>query len=134
MNQHAEHPRDSRSLGEITNNILTNAQEVMRDEARLAKTEIRDELKSAVRASVMLAAGVILALFAFGMILVTATVALDNVLPLWAAAGIVAVVLALVAGVLVAIGRERVSEVDPKPNETVETMRENVRWVKQQTQ
>lgn len=134
MNQRTATSRDSRSIGEITNNLLTNAQEVMRDEVRLAKTEIGNELKSAVRASAMLVAGVVLALFVFGMMLVTATAALDIILPLWAAAGIVTVVLALVAGALVALGRKRISEVDPKPNETFDSMRENVRWVKQQTQ
>lgn len=126
--------RDTRSIAEITNDLLTNAQEVLRDEVRLAKVEIAHELKSAARATAMLAAGAILALFAFGMLLFAATWALDNWLPLWAAALIVAAAVALVATVLIVVGKNRVSEINPKPEETVETMKENVQWVKQPTQ
>lgn len=126
--------RDPRSIAEITNDLLTNAQEVLRDEVRLAKVEIAHELKSAARATAMLAAGAILALFAFGMLLFAATWALDNWLPLWAAALIVAAAVALVATVLIVVGKNRVSEINPKPEETVETMKENVQWVKQPTQ
>lgn len=133
MNYQTRTTNDSRSLGEITNSILTNAQEVLRDEVRLAKTEIRDELKSALRASAMLATGVVLALFAFGMLLLTVTWALDRVLPLWAAAAMVTAVVAVISGVLILVGRQKIRQVDPKPRETMETMKENVQWVKQQT-
>lgn len=125
---------DSRSFAEITNDLLTNAQEVLRDEVRLAKTEITDELKRAARAAAMLAVGAILALFALGMLLFTITWALDNVLPLWASAGIVTLAVALIATVLIVIGKNRMSEVNPKPEQTTETMKENIQWVKQPTQ
>ena len=82
----------------------------------------------------MLAAGVVMALFAFGMLLFAITWALDSWLPQWAAALIVAAAVALIATVLIVIGKNRVSEINPKPEETVETMKENVQWVKQPTQ
>ncbi|HLT19782.1 MAG TPA: phage holin family protein [Thermomicrobiales bacterium] len=134
MAEHTAGQRDPRSIAEITNDLLSNAQEVLRDEVRLAKVEITDELKSAARATAMLAAGVVMALFAFGMLLFAITWALDSWLPQWAAALIVAAAVALIATVLIVIGKNRVSEINPKPEETVETMKENVQWVKQPTQ
>lgn len=126
--------RDSRTLGSITGDILKNAQEILRDEIRLAKAEIRDDLGAALRAGAMLAAGLVMALFAFGMLLLTATWALDTMLPLWAAAGIVTAVVAIVAATLIVVGRSRMAAVDPIPEKTVQTMKENVQWVKHQTQ
>jgi uncharacterized membrane protein YqjE len=125
--------RDSRSIGDITGDLLENAQELFRDEIRLAKVEIREDLKTAGRAAAILVTGILMALFAFGMLLFTATWALDTLLPLWAAAGIVTVVVAVLAAVLITVGRSRVSEVNPKPERTVESMKENVQWIKQQT-
>jgi uncharacterized membrane protein YqjE len=125
--------RDSRSIGDITGDLLENAQELFRDEIRLAKVEIREDLKTAGRAAAILVTGILMALFAFGMLLFTATWALDTLLPLWAAAGIVTVVVAVLAAVLITVGRARVSEVNPKPERTVESMKENVQWIKQQT-
>jgi uncharacterized membrane protein YqjE len=125
--------RDSRSIGDITGDLLENAQEIFRDEIRLAKVEIREDLKTAGRAAAILVTGILMALFAFGMLLFTATWALDTLLPLWAAAGIVTVVVAVLAAVLITVGRSRVSEVNPKPERTVESMKENVQWIKQQT-
>lgn len=133
MDQHSTGTRESRSIGDIAGNLLENAQEIFRDEIRLAKVEIREELKRVARAAAVLMVGAAMALFAFGMLLFTATWALDTVLPLWAAAGVVTVFIAIVAAILIAVGRSRISEVNPKPERTVETMKENVQWVKQQT-
>lgn len=133
MDQHSTGSSDPRSIGDIASSILENAQEIFRDEIRLAKVELREDLMRAARAAAMLVAGAVLGLFAFGMLLFTATWALDRILPLWAAAGIVATVVALCAVILITVGRSRISEVNPKPEKTVETMKENVQWLRQQT-
>lgn len=133
MDERTGQSGDMRSLGTITGDLLTNAQEVLRDEIRLVKVEIREELKTAVRAAAMLAAGVVLGLFAFGMLLFTITWALDTFLPQWLSAAIVTALVGMVAVVLIAVGKSRVSAINPKPEETVETMKENVQWVKQPT-
>src|SRR5690606_26219395 len=99
----------------------------------LAKAEIKEEISAATRASAMLAAGVVLGLYAFGMLLFTVVWALDTVLDLWLSALIVTAVMAVIAGILVAVGRSRLKQVQPKPEETIESMRENVEWIKQQT-
>lgn len=123
---------DPRSFGEVVGDLVGNAQEVVRGEIRLAKAEIKEEATSAARASAMLAAGVIFGLYAFGMLLFTIVWALDNFLELWLSALIVTAVMAVIASVLVAIGRSRLKQVQPKPDETINSMKENVEWIKQQ--
>jgi hypothetical protein len=53
-------------------------------------------------------------------------------LPLWAGFLIVGVVLGVLGGVLVYLGRQKVQEVHLVPPQTAETMRENVQWLQNQ--
>jgi hypothetical protein len=48
---------------------------------------------------------------------------------IWAAL-IVAVVWAVVAAVLATTGRKELREVDPKPDQTVESLKEDAKWLK----
>jgi hypothetical protein len=50
----------------------------------------------------------------------------------WAAL-IVAVLWAVVGGVLVAVGRSRLRQATPPLQQTVETLKEDARWAKKQT-
>jgi hypothetical protein len=56
--------------------------------------------------------------------------ALGAVMPLGWAALIVAVVWAIIGGVLYTVGRNRMKDVDPVPRQTVETLREDAQWAR----
>ena len=59
--------------------------------------------------------------------------ALDTGMPFWLAALILAIVWTAVAGVLALQGREKVQEATrPVPEQTVETVKEDVQWAKTQ--
>ena len=58
---------------------------------------------------------------------------LDHVLPIGWAAVITAVLLGLVAALLFAVGRRQFQQVNPKPEQTVETLKEDVQWAKNRT-
>ena len=60
----------------------------------------------------------------------TAMWALDKAMDLIWAALIVAVVWAVVAVVLAAKGRKELQEVNPKPDQTVESLKEDAKWLK----
>jgi hypothetical protein len=51
-------------------------------------------------------------------------------LPLWACYGIVGGVCAIGGVVLLYRGKQQMSQIDMVPQQTVETMKENVRWIK----
>jgi len=57
---------------------------------------------------------------------------LDVFVPAWAAFLIVTVVLGLVAAVLARQGRARLREVDPKPEKTMQTLKEDAQWLSEQ--
>jgi hypothetical protein len=112
------------SVGELIGEVTRDMSTLMRQELELAKAEVKQEASKAARAGGMLGA----AGFAGYMVLLFASIAawqgLAEVMPSGWAALIVAVVWGIVGGVLFAVGRKRMSEVNPKPERTVETVSE----------
>ena len=107
-------------IGEVTRDLST----LMRQELALAKAEVRQEATKATKAGGMLGA----AGFAGYMVLLFASIAawwgLAEVMAQGWAALIVAVLWAGVGAVLFVLGRQRMREVNPKPERTVETVSE----------
>jgi uncharacterized membrane protein YqjE len=124
---------ERRSLADIVQNIANNLQDIVRAELRLAKTEMMDRARRMGRAAGMLAAGVALLALA-GLLLVTMVVgALALAMPVWAAALIVAVVLGAIGGGLAVVGRIRLKETNLRPDQTIDNVKGDVEWLKQQT-
>src|SRR5690606_29366641 len=118
---------------DIVQNIANNLQDIVRAELRLAKTEMMDRARRMGRAAGMLAAGVALLALA-GLLLVTMVVgALALAMPVWAAALIVAVVLGAIGGGLAVVGRIRLKETNLRPDQTIDNVKGDVEWLKQQT-
>ena len=124
---------NERSFSDVFQDIVRNVQEIVRSEVRLAKTEIRDEAAKAKSAGLLIGAGAVTAIFAAFFLLLTIVYVLSLIMPNWAAALIVGVALAIVAGVTLNTGLKRFKKIHPTPERTVETLKENVEWVKQQT-
>ena len=121
-----------RTFSDVFQDIVRNMQEIVRSEVRLAKTEIRQEAVKARSSAAMLGTGAVIALFAVFFLLLTVVYALALVMPGWAAALIVGATLAAAAGVTLMAGRTRLRQIHPMPERTVETVKENVEWTKQQ--
>lgn len=124
---------NERSVTDVLQDIVRNIQEIVRSEVRLAKTEIRDEARKAKAAGLLIGVGVGTAVFAVLFLLLMIVYALSIVVPQWAAALIVAVALSIVAGITLNTGLKRFKQIHPTPERTVETLKENVEWVRQQT-
>jgi len=122
-----------RSVSDVLQDILRNLQEMVRSEVRLAKVEIRDEVRRAVSSSIWIAAGVVGALSAWIFLLWTVAYSLETRMSMWAATLVVAVVMACIASVLVIGGIRRVRRIQPIPERTVESVKENLEWMKQPT-
>jgi hypothetical protein len=122
-------PTDA-SPGQLASEVAKDLSTLVRQEIALAKAELQQEAKTAgVAAGALGGAG-----FAGYFVLVFLSLALmwglDELMPIGWAALIVAVLWAIVAGVLAAIGRSRLKKVNPKPERTIETVKEDVQWVK----
>lgn len=129
----ARYPSGGGSIAELLQGIVGNVQGIIRSEVRLAKTEIREDVTTAGRAAGMLAVGAVLGIYAVGLLLLTIIYALNGPLPDWLAALIVFAVVAIAAAVLVKLGLDRIKNVTPKPEQTIDSIKEDVQWVKQQT-
>ncbi len=120
-----------RSLSEVFQDIVRNVQEIIRAEISLAKTEVREEASKAVSSLAWVVVGALSGIFAVVFILWTAAYALGHLWPMWVATLVVAGVLTLSAIGLLIIGIRRLRELHPTPERTVQTIKENVAWVRQ---
>lgn len=119
-----------RALSDVLQDILRNLQDIVRSEVRLAKVEIRDDARQAAASAVWIAAGTIGALSAWVFLLWTITFALSTRMSMWAATLIVALVLACAASVLVVGGIRRMKRINPIPERTIASIKENVEWIR----
>ena len=122
-----------RSFTVVLQDIMRNVQEIIRAEVRLAKAEIREEASKAFSSMVWVMVGAVCAAFALTFLLWTVVYAVGLVWPMWAATLVVAAVLGIAGAVMLSSGIQRMKHVSPTPERTVETIKENVAWVKQQS-
>jgi len=123
---------EGRSVGSLVSELTTDLSTLMRQELELAKVELRQEAGKTGKAAGMLGgagvAGWMVALFA-SMALMWA---LGELIPLGWAALIVALLWAAVGAILFVRGRQQLREVRPVPEQTVQTLKEDVQWAKTQ--
>ncbi|MFG2022343.1 phage holin family protein [Streptomyces sp. NPDC048825] len=122
-----------RSAGDLLSAVTSDLQTLFRQEVELAKTEIREEGAKAGKAAGMYGGagfgGYMVALF----LSLAAVFGLANVMDAGWAALIVAAVWAGIAAVLYVMGRSRMREVSPKPEQTMDTLKEDAQWARHPT-
>ncbi|MCA1717373.1 MAG: phage holin family protein [Actinobacteria bacterium] len=125
--------RDNRSLGELFSELAQETSTLVRQEVNLAKTEMSHKASRAGKHVGVLAAGGAVAYAGLLAILAGVIVLLDNVMPLWVSALLVGVVLAIVGYLLVRRALDALKREDFAPRETIETLKEDQQWAKEQT-
>jgi uncharacterized membrane protein YqjE len=126
----AVQPGQEPSVGELVGEISKDLSLLVREEIELAKAEIKEETTKAGKAAGMfVGAG-----YAGHLVLLlgslTAVFALANLMD-WAwAALIVTAVWAVVGAVLFVRGRKQMRHVNLKPEQTLETLKEDARWAR----
>ena len=122
-----------RSVADVLQDIFRNVQDILRSEIRLAKAEIRQEATQAATAALWMTIGVVGLLSAWMFMLWTAVYALATVLPIWAATLVIAVAMAGAGGIVIRTGLRRLTRIKPMPERTIESLQENLEWMKQPT-
>ncbi|MFC8723062.1 phage holin family protein [Kitasatospora sp. NPDC057198] len=118
------------SLGDLISEITGDLSRLVRDEIELAKAEIKQEAAKAGKASGMLAG----AGYAGHMAVVLGSLAVVFALaelmpPAWAAL-VVSALWALAGAALWSAGRRRLKDVRLKPEQTVQTLKEDAAWAR----
>jgi uncharacterized membrane protein YqjE len=121
-----------RSVPEVVQDIIGNIQEICRSEFRLAKAEIQEEVAEASPHAVTLGAGLVLAAYALGLLLLALVYALATLVAMWSAALLVGGVVAIIAVLLINRGREGLKHVNVKSERLIASLKENVQWAKRQ--
>jgi uncharacterized membrane protein YqjE len=128
-----EDPRE-RSLPELLKRLSAETTQLVHQELDLAKVELTQKGRQAGAGARLFGTAAALGLAGLGALTACIILALNAVLPAWLAALIVAVVFGVIAAVLAVQGRDRVKQVTPlAPEQTIETVKEDVEWAKTQT-
>lgn len=122
-----------RSLGELVGDLTSEFSTLVSTHIELAKAELTQEVKSAGKASGMLAAAAVGAVLTLAMLSAALGWGLaETMAPGWAFL-IVGLLWAVVASALALAGKQRVQRMDRALGETMTEIKEDQRWLKTQT-
>lgn len=120
-----------RSLGELVAEVAQDAQDLVRGEIALARAELDRKLHSAIMALVWTFGGMFVGFAGLIVILMAAVYALAYVLPMWAAALIVGVIIAAIGGGLTLTGVRMLSPSNLAPQRLTRNLGRDARLVKE---
>ncbi len=125
--------RDDRSLGELFAELAQETGKLVREEVNLAKTEMSQKASRVGKDVGFLAAGGAVAYAGLLAIIAGVIAVLGLVIPLWLSALLVGLVVAVAGYFLVRRGLDALKREDLAPRETIQTLKEDKEWAKDQT-
>lgn len=121
------------SIPDLMRQLAAETSTLVRQELDLAKAEMSQKGKQAGVGVGLFGAAGIVALLALGALTACLIAVLSLAMHVWVAALIVTVVYAVIAAGLASAGRTRLKQgLPPKPEQTVESVKEDVEWTKTQ--
>ena len=138
MNEVHAPPEEATVTG-LLRGIINDVGDLIRQEFRFARTELKSDARAMLRAGLVLALGAGTAalgviLLAFMLVYLLHWLSLpagtaEPGIPLWGCYGIVAAVFLSVGGLMVFAGVKRLQSVNPLPDQTAKNVKENVEWI-----
>ncbi|MEU4806285.1 phage holin family protein [Actinosynnema sp. NPDC023587] len=125
--------QDASSLGDLVGELATDLSRLMRQELELAKAEIREEATKAGKAAGMLGAAGFAGYMTAVLLSFALAFGLAHLVGLGWATLIVAVLWGIAGAALFSAGRSRLKSVSPKPERTIDTLKEDVEWARHPT-
>ena len=123
---------ENRPLGDLFGDLATEMSNLLRQEVSLAKVEVTQKAKYVGRNIGYLVVGGAVAYAALLAILAAIIMLLARVMPHWGATLIVGVVVGAIGWMLIGKAMMALQQADLTPRETVETLKEDATWMKQQ--
>jgi TRAP-type C4-dicarboxylate transport system permease small subunit len=125
------HPRDDRSLRELVDQLSADARRLVRAEIDVVRAELAKKMRRVAAGAALVGFAAVCVLLALGAATATAILALDTVMAAWLAALIVTAALLVVAAIAILAGLRILRRgMPPAPTESVESIKEDVSWVK----
>ena len=128
MQQRNEEP----SIGELFASLARDTSNLVRSEVELAKTEMTQKVSSLGKDAGMIGAGAALAYAGLLALIAAVILGLGELIPMWLSALIVGLVVVGIGYALIQRGRTAMSRMDLTPRQTIETLKEDKEWAKDQ--
>jgi hypothetical protein len=124
-------PPEGQSVTGLVSGILSDAQELMKQQVALVRAELKADFRRTVQAATLLAVGGLAAVPSVFLVCNMFVYLLHELagLSVWASYGIVGGAFVVVSGVLIGVGIQRFRSFNPLPDQSVEAFKENVRWM-----
>ena len=129
----AEEKAANSSLGDLLGDLSRDISSLFRQEVDLAKAELTQSAKKAGKGAGFFGGAGATGYLALVFLSLTIMFALDQIMPMAFAALIVTALWGIIAAVLAMRGKAELKKVNPKPERTVETLKEDVQWAKTRT-
>jgi len=124
-------PESDASMTQLLSGIIGDAQELVRQQLAMFRTELQHDVRRTKQALVALVCGLALAAVGGALLCFMAVHGLHAAfeLPLWACFGIVGGVLAAAGGVAFYMAMKQFNEFNPLPDESAQALKENMQWI-----
>jgi len=124
--------KEERSLGDLFSELASETGTLVRQEVALAQVEITKKATDVGKNVGYLVVGGAVAYAAVLAILAAVIIGLSYFIPAWASALIVGVVVGIAAFVMISSALAALKKTNLAPRETVETLKEDAQWLKDQ--
>jgi uncharacterized membrane protein YqjE len=121
-----------KSLGQLMGDAVSEMGILMRQEIALAKVETKEELTKAGKTAGLMGGAAVAGHLALVFLSLALAWLLNQALNRALAFALVGILYAVTAGLLAISGRRRAQSINPVPQQTVETLKEDVQWAKAQ--
>lgn len=125
--------KEERSLGELFAELASETSTLVRQEVELAKTEMTQKATRVGRDVGAIGAGGAIAYAGFLVLLAAITLGLGELIPLWLSALIVGALVVGIGYMVVQRGLQALKRASLTPHETIQTLKEDAQWAKEQT-
>ncbi len=124
--------KEEQSLGDLFSELASSTGTLVRQEVALAQAELTQKATSVGKNVGFLVVGGAVGYAAVLAFIAAAIIGLSSVVPAWAAALIVGVVVGVIAFILISSALSALKKTNLTPRETVETLKEDAQWLKNQ--
>ena len=129
VDRQTEPLQPERSLSDLFSTMSEDLSTLVRKELELAREEVKVEASRFGNVAKFFSAAGVTGYFAVMMLLFAAAWGLAAVMPDGLAFLIVGLVLSAIAAVLAVRGRAQAQQLNPKPEQTIETLKEDAQWL-----
>lgn len=127
-----ERSLESKPLGDLFGDLAKEMSNLVRQEVALAKVEMTQKARRIGKNVGYLVVGGAIGYAALLAVIAAVIMLLDRYMPIWGAALVVGILIAGISWLLIGKALNALQETEITPRETVETLKEDAAWVKQQ--